>query len=312
MISGNFNTAPGISFTLEFFSNATCDPSGFGEAEAFLGSVLGMTDAAGNAAVNFTAPQVAVGSFITATATDSLGNTSELSNCVQVTLANTPTPTPTVTFTPTHTPTSTPIGAGPAIDLGTGVGQPGGIACVPVTLVANGALIAATSNDIGRDPAQISVTGFSINPLIAPGTPANKQLGASTLNPSVQRVTVGGNQNPIPDGVLFTCILPIAAGASIGSHPLSNVPSATDTQGSDITVSGAAGQVLVSSCTGDCNGNGTVSIGEVTRCINLFLGQPVCDSANPTLSCPIADANNSGGVSIGEVTLCVNNFLGGC
>ncbi len=53
---------------------------------------------------------------------------------------------------------------------------------------------------------------------------------------------------------------------------------------------------------GDCNGNGSVTIGEVQRAINMFLGQeaPACT----------ADGNGSGGVTIGEVQRVINAFLG--
>ena len=77
-------------------------------------------------------------------------------------------------------------------------------------------------------------------------------------------------------------------------------------------MTGTAAQVVVTTCTGDCNGDGIVTIGEVIKCVNLFLGQPFCNLADAKLSCPVADANMSGSVSIGEVVLCVNRFLAGC
>jgi PKD repeat protein len=63
------------------------------------------------------------------------------------------------------------------------------------------------------------------------------------------------------------------------------------------------GSIVVSpSVPGDCNGDGTVSIGEVQKAINMFLGiEPV--------GCG-ADCNGDGSVSIGEVQKVVNAFLG--
>jgi PKD repeat protein len=53
---------------------------------------------------------------------------------------------------------------------------------------------------------------------------------------------------------------------------------------------------------GDCNGDGTVSIGEVQKAINMFLGiEPV--------GCG-ADCNGDGTISIGEVQKVINAFLG--
>ncbi len=62
---------------LEFFANTACDSSGNGEGEVFLGSTV--LNAPGS--FNFTASLVAGKNFITATATDNNGNTSEFSAC---------------------------------------------------------------------------------------------------------------------------------------------------------------------------------------------------------------------------------------
>ena len=77
-IRGTLNSAAGSSYTLEFFSNGSCDASGYGEGAVFLGSAQAATDASCNASFDVTLPVgVAPGAFITATATDAAGNTSE-------------------------------------------------------------------------------------------------------------------------------------------------------------------------------------------------------------------------------------------
>ena len=104
-IQGTLNSAANTTFTLEFFGNPACDPSGFGEGEAPLGTAMVTTNGAGDAAFNVTFPS-AGGPVITATATDPGGNTSEFSQCpVGVPTA---TPTQTGTATPTVTPTPPP------------------------------------------------------------------------------------------------------------------------------------------------------------------------------------------------------------
>jgi titin len=73
-------------FRLEFFSNTTCDPSGFGEGQTFVGATTFTTNGNCNV-VSFTATffvAVPPGSFITATASEAGDNTSEFSQCVQV------------------------------------------------------------------------------------------------------------------------------------------------------------------------------------------------------------------------------------
>jgi hypothetical protein len=81
-IQGNLNSTPNSTFTLELFSNPHCNPSGYGEGKTFLGSKQVTTDGTGSVsfAVN-TTRAFAKGSAITATATDSAGNTSEFSIC---------------------------------------------------------------------------------------------------------------------------------------------------------------------------------------------------------------------------------------
>ncbi|HXJ66656.1 MAG TPA: hypothetical protein VNN79_23090, partial [Actinomycetota bacterium] len=74
------------AFVVELFSNTACDPSGFGEGQAFVVSKTITTDASGAATLAFSRfPAVPVGRFLTATATDPNGNTSELSRCLRVT-----------------------------------------------------------------------------------------------------------------------------------------------------------------------------------------------------------------------------------
>ena len=88
-VQGTLNSTPSTQFTLEFFHSGACDPSGFGEGESFLGSATVETDAGGDASfsVEF-AESVPAGRFITATATDSAGNTSEFSQCIAAAAAS--------------------------------------------------------------------------------------------------------------------------------------------------------------------------------------------------------------------------------
>jgi parallel beta-helix repeat protein len=85
-IAGTLNSTPFGSYRIELFSNSSCNASGYGSSETYLGSLNTTTDGSGNASflitLNTTLP---VGRSITATATDSGGNTSEFSHCTSVT-----------------------------------------------------------------------------------------------------------------------------------------------------------------------------------------------------------------------------------
>jgi CSLREA domain-containing protein len=79
-IAGTLNSTANATYTVEFFSNVAVDPSGHGEGQTFIGSTMVTTNATGNAGFSYTGTLSApCGKFITATATDPAGNTSEFS-----------------------------------------------------------------------------------------------------------------------------------------------------------------------------------------------------------------------------------------
>jgi titin len=84
-VAGSLQSTPSTAFTVEFFSNPSCDASSNGEGRTFLGFLIVNTDAGGATgpfARSF--PALTLGSVVTATATDAAGNTSEFSACVPV------------------------------------------------------------------------------------------------------------------------------------------------------------------------------------------------------------------------------------
>jgi hypothetical protein len=81
---GKLNSNPNKTFRIEFFSNANCDGSGFGEGQVFLGTTSVTTDANGNATINASLPVNPVGNFVTATTTSPGNDTSEFSPCALV------------------------------------------------------------------------------------------------------------------------------------------------------------------------------------------------------------------------------------
>lgn len=82
-VDGTLESMANMDYIVEIFVNDSCDPSGHGEGQTFLDSDLVQTDGSGQGNVSF-ALSAPVGSFITATATDPVGNTSEFSPCIEV------------------------------------------------------------------------------------------------------------------------------------------------------------------------------------------------------------------------------------
>jgi hypothetical protein len=82
-VSGSLNSTPSRQFRLEFFANASCDASGNGEGEVFLGFLTVTTNSSGDIGFTFNFTPVAGKQYITATATDNTTNdTSEFSSCL--------------------------------------------------------------------------------------------------------------------------------------------------------------------------------------------------------------------------------------
>ena len=102
---GTLNSAPGTIYTIQIYSDAFCDPSGYGEGRAMVQSFALTTDVNGLAMFTQVGPYTfyEAGDVVSSTATDPDGNTSEFSNCIPVTVVSGPTWTPTAasfTFTP--------------------------------------------------------------------------------------------------------------------------------------------------------------------------------------------------------------------
>jgi hypothetical protein len=81
-VDGWLKSLPNASYRVELFGAAACDASGFGEGQTYLGSTNVTTDAAGFAGILADLPTTSPGAFVTATATDAAGNTSEFSTCL--------------------------------------------------------------------------------------------------------------------------------------------------------------------------------------------------------------------------------------
>lgn len=81
-IHGMLTSSPGTVYRLEFFASDTCDPSGYGEGQTFLGYANVTTNRVGIGNFNIILPiSLPDESFVAATATDPSGNTSEYSQC---------------------------------------------------------------------------------------------------------------------------------------------------------------------------------------------------------------------------------------
>ena len=80
----SLNSTASTAFSIDFYSNAACDSSGYGEGQTFWAQTTVNTDGSCNANINVALPvTLGPGAVVTATATDPQGNTSEFSQCAQ-------------------------------------------------------------------------------------------------------------------------------------------------------------------------------------------------------------------------------------
>ncbi|MEZ6123764.1 MAG: Calx-beta domain-containing protein [Planctomycetaceae bacterium] len=88
LISGTLDAEAGSSYRIQVFGSAERDPSGSGEGQIYLGDFTGLTDAAGHLVFHQTiTPPAALFSYLSVTATDAGGSTSEFSAAFPVPFA---------------------------------------------------------------------------------------------------------------------------------------------------------------------------------------------------------------------------------
>ncbi len=282
-ISGTLNGVASRTFTLEFFANATCDASGYGQGQTYVGTANVSTDASGNASfgpLTFAVP--AAQSVITSTATNAAGNTSEFSQCLNATGGVSPTTISvvsslnpstfgqSVTFTATVTGGTAPTGTVQFKDGATNLGA-------PAMLAGTTATFTTAALNVGTHPVTAVYSGDSSNggsssPLVsqvvngvAPGATTTSVV--SSLNPSLvgQSVTFTATVNgtnptgamQFDDGANALGTGAVSAGMAtfttstlaLGSHPISAIYSgdatnATSTSATLIQVVAAPGSVV--------------------------------------------------------------------
>src|SRR5581483_1514401 len=81
MIQGTLSSTPSTQFRVELFSSPSCDPSGAGEGETFLGSADATTNGSGVGTFSKSVSALPPGRAVTGTATSPGGDTSEFSGC---------------------------------------------------------------------------------------------------------------------------------------------------------------------------------------------------------------------------------------
>ena len=166
-----FNSEPNQNFVLEFFRAASCNASGHGGAEVYLGTVNVTTDASGNAAGTASFASALTTGFISATATHAVNGTSEFSTCVTLNV-------PVVNVLLTVNKTGT--GAGTVTGTGIACGLDCSESVAPNTVVTLTAAATAGSTFVGWSGGGCSGTA-ACNVTVSAATTVSAQFDAAAI-----------------------------------------------------------------------------------------------------------------------------------
>jgi uncharacterized repeat protein (TIGR01451 family) len=197
-IAGSLNSLPNTKFLLQFFASPSSSLSGFGQGKLLIGSDVELTNAAG--LVNFTFPisaATAPGQYVSATATDPAGNTSEFAldvptqGQINLVLSGGYSPAPVVSGGQvTYALTVTNQGSTSADDVVLSNQLPGGVTFLSATVSQGFVQLTMGSNQIGELGT------------IAPGRTATMtivgQTGANTPIGTIVDTATVTSQEPDP------------------------------------------------------------------------------------------------------------------
>jgi parallel beta-helix repeat protein len=222
-IKGSLNDLGNANpYTLDFYSNQACDPSGFGEGERYVGSSSLLISFTGtqNFTATFSTP-LPIGSVLTATATDPFGATSEFGKCQVVTSDGS-----TGTFSLTPRVTSVNVGDAVAAQLTWTVPAPRvwrNLATIDVRLtLENG----QTAMQLHWDEAANTLSLPGHAGAFAPGSPGRLETEWASLDLGSASVVGTG-----PTGPSVTLTLPLTFKEHAAGHTFTVAVSASDDLG---------------------------------------------------------------------------------
>jgi len=183
---------------------------------------------------------------------------------------------------------------------------PGSTVTIELELISEaGVDISSLASDINYDPTVLSNPSARIG---VAAEEANKSVITNEIGEDTFRLAIYSinNTNLIPDGVVAMITFDVNANAEIGTEiQVTQEASASDPEANDIFLEGRSGKITITNgCSGDCSGDGIVSISEVQTAVNQFLGTNEVQPCN--------DEDGNGQISINELQKVVNNFLEGC
>lgn len=328
-VQGTLNSTANTTFALDFFSNPSCDGSGNGEGQTFLGSASVTSNGAGNVTFNVNVTGSAfVGESITATATNPQGNTSEFSACVPYGAADLAVTkaasagTIVVGGSVTYTITLVNNGPEPASSITVTDNLPGALSFVSCSSTGSGVCGGSANNRIVSF-SSLASGGSAVITIVANlacSTSNGQTIGNTASVTSVTRDPVSGNNS---SSVNFTASNPprvispmsqsysadggdgtvsVTAPTGCGWQPVSNDTWITITSGSLGSGNGVLGYHVGTNSTGSPR-TGTITIAGQTFTVNQ--SNVSCSYAISPMSNSFPASGGTGSVSVTAQFGCV-------
>ncbi len=295
-VIGTLYSLASTTFLIQFFASPNAGQDGFGQGQNLIGSASVQTDANGN--VTFTVPMpsgTAAGQYVSATATDPVGNTSEFSADVRV--------QPEINLIVSGLATPNPVAAGSELTYTLSVSNSGDLAADGVvitdqlpssvskvsasvsqgliepsmgatvlagvgTLAAGGTVtltivVETTASSIGTITDLMSVTSQQTDP-----TPSNLNATITTSVLAAADLSVVMTASPasvlagadVTDTITIANLGPEAASAVTASLPLAQGVSFVSAIPGSATVTSTGGEVVVTVATMAANTQVTVTV----------------------------------------------------
>lgn len=223
------------------------------------------------------------------------------------------------------------------LEIASVIGYPGEIVSVTGTLHTEGEQVAGAQNDLTFDAARVTI---ALHPGGQPRCTSGPLIPAEAGHFAVMPFRCGGatpctglrvvmvSQDGIliiPDAaVLYTCQFKIVDDAAPGSYVLgvTNLGFA-DARGTLLTGGTAVDGIVTvadsarptptatptpdfTTCVGDCDSGGGVTVNELVRAVNFLL------EGSAPHGCVAIDRNDNGRVTVDEIVGAINNALCGC
>ena len=306
-IQGTLNSDTNKSYRIEFFANTSCHaaaPKDYGQGQTFIG--FSNVTTVGNDAsfkVNFPVA-IPPGQFITTTATDPTGNTSEFSRCTQVTV---PAPSGNLVFSTGSY--NVAENAGLATVTVKRVGGGGGAVSVQYATVAGGTATAGSDftdtngtlnwadGDLTDKTFKVAVSNDSLNESSETVnlTLSNPAGGASLGNPSNAVLTIADDD---AQPTISISDVSLAEGNS-GPTSFSFDVTLSAASGQSVTVDylSADGTALVGGDYQVASGTLTFAPGETTRSVSVMVNGDTQDEPTETF---VVNLSNPANVTIAK------------